>query len=295
MIQHFLNYLAKEKRYSSQTVDAYRRDIIHYCEYLQKEPEDLQIEDLTETDIKGWMMEQLGRNLKPRSVNRRLSSLRTLCKFLLRTGIITTDPTHRIISPKIDKPLPVFYRESEMKRALQEEYTADDYPSVRDNLILEMLYQTGMRSAEILHLKDEDIDISEKQINVFGKRSKERLVPIGDALTEMIQNYWNYRNEVFPDNPQHLFLLSNKGTEYKKGQLYRLVKTRMSEVSTHKKQSPHVLRHTFATTMLNNGADINTIKELLGHANLAATEIYTHTTFEQIQQVYQQAHPRAKK
>lgn len=295
MIQHFLEYLKIEKHYSRLTILAYESDLINFCQFLGVEPDNFDINLCSEDDVRQWMMWQLRNKLNSRTVNRRLSSLHSLCKYLLRIGAIEKDITHNIISPKIKKPLPSFYKESEMENAFLEENTADDYISKRDNLLLEMLYQTGMRSAEITRLKDEDVSLSNRQIRVFGKRSKERIVPIGDKLAAMIEDYRLCREETFTDFPTQTMWLSAKGKTMTQYQLYTVVHSRMSEVSTQKKQSPHVLRHTFATTMLNNGADINTIKELLGHANLAATEIYTHTTFEQIQKAYNKAHPRAKK
>jgi integrase/recombinase XerC len=174
---------------------------------------------------------------------------------------------------------------------------ADDFPSMRDSLIIDMLYQTGMREAEIVGLSDGDVDLITKQVRIFGKRRKERIVPFGDALAERIRSYLSARNEQFDltTQPAQPFLLTDKGEKMTVNNIYTIVRSRMGEFSTLKKHSPHVLRHTFATQMLNNGADINTIKTLLGHSSLAATQVYTHTTFEQLKAAYQQAHPRAKK
>ncbi len=295
MIHKFLTYLEVERHYSALTVEAYRKDLQHFCDFTNHEIEELDPHTITEGDIKEWMIAQLDEGLNPRTVRRRLSALRSLYKYLLRIGYTEKDSTARIISPKIDKPLPVFYKESEMKRAQLAERWADDFVSVRDNLIIEMLYETGMRRAELLALDDKDLSFAEKQVRVFGKRRKERIIPLGEKLLEQILQYKNYREENVAERIDEAFFVSEKGKRLSANALYKIVHDRMSEVSTLHKQSPHVLRHTFATTMLNNGADINTIKTLMGHSSLAATQVYTHTTFEQVKKAYKAAHPRSKK
>ena len=306
MIQHFLNYISIERKYSERTVEAYRDDLRDFCRFLGWEPEEFKPEDLDESDVKAWMLDMIEeQHLSPRSVKRRLSALRSFYKFLLRQGKVSKDITARIIPPKADKPLPIFFREEEMQRALsnspQDGLTGEADPTakrsnsetvLRDDLIISLLYQTGMRQAELLNLTDADIDLSQGQIRIFGKRRKERIVPIGDKLIEQIKKYMEVRDAEI-DNQQST--INNRFfPNLTKYTLYNIVRTRMGEVSTLKKHSPHVLRHTFATTMLDNGADIRTIQELLGHASLSTTSIYTHTTFEQIKRVYNATHPRAK-
>ena len=307
MIQHFLNYISIERKYSERTVEAYRDDLRDFCRFLGWEPDEFKPEELDESDVKAWMLDMIEeQHLSPRSVKRRLSALRSFYKFLLRQGKVSKDITARIIPPKADKPLPVFFREEEMQRALsnspQDGLTGEADPTakrsnsetvLRDDLIISLLYQTGMRQAELLNLTDADIDLNQGQIRIFGKRRKERIVPIGDKLIEQIKEYMAARDaeineEMGKCENGRLFPSLTKYT------LYNIVRTRMGEVSTLKKHSPHVLRHTFATTMLDHGADIRTIQELLGHASLSTTSIYTHTTFEQIKRVYNATHPRAK-
>lgn len=295
-IERFLEYIAIERKYSNRTVEAYRDDLRDFCAFLNWTPEEFDPTQIDESEIKMWMISLLDEGKSPRSIKRYLSSLRSFYKFMLRTGVVTKDVTRKVIAPKVDKPLPVFFKESEMQRAVAYEAEADDFESIRDCLIIEMLYQTGMRQAEMLGLQDQDVDLVQGQVRIFGKRKKERIVPIGESLVNQIKDYLASRKSL--GSVSKFFVRIKRGGEVEpmnKSTLYNIVRARMGEVSTLKKHSPHVLRHTFATTMLNNGADIRTIQSLMGHASLAATQVYTHTTFEQVRKAYNEAHPRAKK
>lgn len=297
MIQHFLDYIAIERRYSDKTVSAYRDDLNEFCAFLGIEPAAFRPNEVDEEDVRTWLLDMMEkRHLSPRSVKRKLSAVHSLYRFLLRTGLAQRDITRRVVAPKTDKPLPVFFKPNEMERVTAEDDAADDFESIRDCLIIEMLYQTGMRRAELLGLTDSDVDTVNGRIRVFGKRKKERIVPIGDKLIAQIERYRAARSEM-PDAGKFLVRVKRGGEVVPMDvkTLYTIVCARMGEVSTLQKHSPHVLRHTFATTMLNNGADIRTIQSLLGHSSLAATQVYTHTTFEQIKQTYNHAHPRALK
>lgn len=296
MISKFLTYIEVERRYSPRTVEAYRDDLRDFCAFLGWEIAEFNPIELDEGDVKAWVIQMLDNGASPRSVRRRLSSLHSFYKFLLRLDLVKRDITRLVVAPKVDKPLPVFFKPSEMERATAEDDAADDFESIRDCLIIEMLYQTGMRQAEMLGLKDSDIDLVQGQVRIFGKRRKERIVPIGEKLIAQIQRYLAAREEAGWADSFFIHVKSDgEITPLTKSRLYSIVRARMGEVSTLKKHSPHVLRHTFATTMLNNGADIRTIQTLLGHSSLAATQVYTHTTFDQLKAAYQQAHPRSKK
>jgi integrase/recombinase XerC len=270
--------------------------------------DDFDPQQLDADDVKAWMVSMLEAGQSPRSVKRRLSAVKSLYRFLLGLGLVKVNITRKVIVPKVDKPLPIFFRESEME-AFKERNKVPSYDegmdkedwleAMRDYLVVELLYQTGMGRAELAALEDKDVDVRGLQIRVFGKRRKERIVPMGEQLALEVQDYLQVKNEILTGNEGFgTFLVRKK----KNGEwvalgaatLYNIVRARMGDVSTLKKHSPHVLRHTFATTMLNNGADIRTIQTLLGHSSLEATQVYTHTTFEQVKQVYEAAHPRSK-
>ena len=308
MIQKFLDYIAIEKRYSVRTVGEYGDDLRAWCAFLGWEVTEFDPSKVGAEDVKLWMVDMLDRGQSPRSVKRRLSAVKSLYKFLLRVGLVKVDITRAIVAPKTDKPLPIYFREGDMEavkvnqeRDWNEDMCGEDQlVHLRDYLIVEMLYQTGMRRAELVGLKEVDVDTRQRQVRVFGKRAKERIVPMGDALCELIEEYRTKKSEILgeQDGIGTLLVRKNRNGRWQAMDahtLYNIVRTRMGEVSTLKKQSPHVLRHTFATTMLNNGADIRTIQSLLGHASLAATQVYTHATFEQMKEAYHAAHPRSKK
>ena len=250
----------------------------------------------------------LDKGVSARSVKRRLSAVKSLYRFLLSVGVVKVNITSKVIVPKVDKPLPVFFKESEME-AFKSRNVMPTYDEgldkeewleqMRDYLVVELLYQTGMRRAELAGLKDGDVDLCARQVRVFGKRKKERLVPLGEGLAKEIEGYLTVKREILGERADFgIFLVRKKknGTWVSLGAegIYNIVRARMGDVSTLKKHSPHVLRHTFATTMLNNGADIRSIQALLGHSSLAATQVYTHASFEQMKKAYEQAHPRGK-
>ena len=309
MIKRFLDYIAIEKRYSPRTVKEYGDDLRAWCAYLGWTVEEFDPKRLDVEDVKGWMMQMLEAGQSPRSVKRRLSAVKSLYRFLLGLDLVKVNITSMVIVPKVDKPLPIYFRESEME-AFKEQNKVPSYDegmdkgdwleAMRDYLVVELLYQTGMRRAELAALEDKDLDLVGCQIRVFGKRRKERMVPVGERLAKLVEEYLQVKREILLESEAFgTFLVRKKrnGEWVALGAagIYNIVRARMGDVTTLKKHSPHVLRHTFATTMLNNGADVRTIQTLLGHSSLEATQVYTHTTFERVKQIYETTHPRSKK
>ena len=288
----FLDYLRYERNYSEKTVLAYGEDISQLREFAQEEIGDFNPAEVTPELIREWIVSLMDKGYASTSVNRKLSSLRSFYKFLLKKKVVLVDPLRKITGPKNKKPLPSFLKENEMNRLLDDTDFGEGFEGCRDHLIIEMFYATGIRLSELIGLDDKDVDFSASLLKVTGKRNKQRLIPFGDELKEGMLEYVNVRNEQVLESGGAFFVRKN-GERLYKNLVYNLVKRNLSKVVTLKKRSPHVLRHTFATTMLNNEAELGAVKELLGHSSLATTEIYTHTTFEELKKVYKQGHPRA--
>lgn len=288
----FLDYLRYERNYSEKTVLAYGEDISQLREFAQEGNGDFDPAEVTPELIREWIVSLMDKGYTSTSVNRKLSSLRSFYKFLLKKRVVLVDPLRKITGPKNKKPLPSFLKENEMNKLLDDTDFGEGFEGCRDHLIIEMFYATGMRLSELIGLDDKDIDFSASLLKVTGKRNKQRLIPFGDELKESMLGYVNVRNGQVSESGGAFFVRKN-GERLYKNLVYNLVKRNLSKVVTLKKRSPHVLRHTFATMMLNNEAELGAVKELLGHSSLATTEIYTHTTFEELKKVYKQAHPRA--
>jgi integrase/recombinase XerC len=293
-IELFKKYLTYEKRYSYNTVIAYIRDLTQFFDFAKCE-ENIETEnDVLLIHIRHWMIKLISDGIKPRSVHRKITSLRVYFKFLQQQGITDNNPALRVNPPKMSKKLPEFVPENQMNELDLPGIFNDDFSGVRDRIILEVLYNTGMRVAEMVGLKNKDINIKEATVKVTGKRNKQRIIPLNNYLINIIIRYETVKKErAFNISQNSPFILTDKGAEVYSKYIYRKVNHYLGIVSTLQKKSPHILRHTFATHMLNNGADLNAIKELLGHSNLSATQVYTHNSFEQIKKVYNQAHPRA--
>lgn len=288
----FLDYLRYERNYSEKTVSAYGEDISQLREFAGKEGEEFNPAEVKPDLVREWIISLMDKGYTSTSVNRKLSSLRSFYKYLLKQGLVDVDPLRKISGPKNKKPLPSFLKESEMNKLLDETDFGDGFKGCRDRLIIEMFYATGMRLSELIGLDDADVDFSASLLRVTGKRNKQRLIPFGDRLRDGMLAYVDIRNEAVPVRSGAFFVREN-GERLYKSLVYNSVKRNLSKVVTLKKRSPHVLRHTFATAMLNNEAELGAVKELLGHSSLSTTEIYTHTTFEELKKVYKQAHPRA--
>jgi integrase/recombinase XerC len=290
-LELFLNYLKYEKRYSKHTITAYENDLDQFVLFGKTLVEDFCVEKADHHLIRQWIISLMNNGISSRSVNRKISTLKTFFKFLMREGLIAINPTDRVVIPKTGKKLPVFVREKEMNQLLDGRFFTEDFEGKRDKAVVSLFYGTGIRLSELVHIRLPDLNLAEKMVKVNGKRNKERLVPFPMEISTVLNEYITCRNELFPDHGNFLFLTGNGDPAYDK-LIYRIVKKQLSLVTTIDKKSPHILRHSYATHLLNRGADLNAIKELLGHANLAATQIYTHTTFEQLKKVYKQAHPR---
>lgn len=292
-VDEYINYIRYEKNFSAHTVLAYRRDLEGFTDFL-KESYGLNDPSGVSTDmIRAWLMALMDQGMTPRTINRKLSCLKSYWRYLIRRELVGINPASRVPSPKTDKPLPVFLKEEEVTRARMLDGRKDQpFETVRDRLIIELFFQTGMRRSELIGLRDRDIDTVSGLIKVTGKRNKQRLIPFGDGLKRMLTEYQTLRDLVAPTNDGSLLVRPNGAPLYPQ-LVYRIIHTKLTHVATLTKSSPHVLRHTFATTLLNEGAELNAVKELLGHSSLAATEVYTHTTFEELKKVYKQAHPRA--
>lgn len=288
----FLDYLRYERNYSDKTVLAYGEDISQLQEFVQREEEEFNPASISPDLIREWIVSLMDKGYTSTSVNRKLSSLRSFYKYLLKQGVVDVDPLRKITGPKNKKPLPSFLKESDMNRLLDETDFGDGFKGCRDHLIIEMFYATGIRLSELIGLDDKDVDFSASLLKVTGKRNKQRLIPFGDELRGALLEYVNVRSGAVLEKSEAFFVKEN-GERLYKNLVCNIVKRNLSKVVTQKKRSPHVLRHTFATTMLNNEAELGAVKELLGHSSLATTEIYTHTTFEELKKVYKQAHPRA--
>ena len=292
MIDRFIQYIKFEKRFSPHTVLAYQTDLEQFFKYQLVTHETRDIGEINHSMIRSWMVALMEEKISSRSINRKITTLKTYYKFLLRNKTITVNPMLKIQSPKTSKRLPVFVDQNKMDELFDGIDFGEGFEAIRDRLMMEIFYATGMRLSELVNLKEQDIDLENCQVKVLGKRNKERIIPFTNRLRNLFTEYLDKRKENITDDNNLLFV-TGKGKPIYQKLVYRIVTHRLGQVTTLDKKSPHVLRHTFATHMLNHGADINSIKEILGHANLSATQVYTHNTIEKLKKVYKQAHPRA--
>ena len=292
LIKDFLDYLRLERNYSERTIVSYGTDLREFEAFFKKTDAELDFKKIHSDNVRNWMIHLLDEGRTETSVNRKLSSLRSFYRFLLRREEVAVNPMVKVVGLKKKKPLPSFVRENDMDRLLDEISFGGGFEGCRNRTILEMFYATGMRLSELIGLNDADVDFSARLIKVTGKRNKQRLIPIGCELVEDLRLYIEVRDEAVLQGSEAFFVLENGRRMYPVA-VYRLVRKSLSKVVSLKKRSPHVLRHTFATAMLNDGAELRSVKELLGHESLVTTEVYTHTTFEELKKVYKQAHPRA--
>lgn len=288
MIQAFLTYMQYEKNRSSHTVLSYKTDLLEFQDFISGRP----VQEATVQDVRGWVVSLMSAKVSPRSVNRKLSALRAFYGYLFRKGIVQENPMRKISALKTEKKLPTFFRQDSVEAAsMPQGDDKTEFAAARDALIISMFYETGIRRAELIGLKAADVNLSSRTIKVLGKGNKERIIPIGEKISEEIDGYNKIKCKFV--GKTEWFFCRDDGKPLYPMMVYRIVHELMARYSTLQKCSPHVLRHTFATALLNEGANINAVKELMGHANLAATQVYTHLTFEQLQKIYKLAHPRA--
>ncbi|MES2620560.1 MAG: site-specific tyrosine recombinase/integron integrase [Bacteroidota bacterium] len=290
-VQSFFNYIEFERRYSKHTHEAYRNDLAQFGAFL--EPYEKQLKDATHTDIRNWIVSMMEQKTSARSVNRKISALKSFYKFLLRRGEIKNTPLSKVQTPKTSKRLPVFVDLPSIEKLLKEVVFPEGYEGLRDKMIIELFYGTGMRRSELINLKETDVDSYSSQIKVLGKGNKERIIPIHNELRNSIRGFIEEKRRLVESQKGDFLIVTEKGKKMEPGFVYEIVKKYLNMVTTVDKKSPHTLRHTFATHLMNGGADINAVKELLGHSSLAATQVYTHNTIDKLKEIYNRAHPKA--
>jgi integrase/recombinase XerC len=290
MLDNFILYLTTEKRYSQHTIDAYERDLTQFINYAEVK-KIIEFNEFSSTFIRGWIVQLFEEKIKAKSINRKLAALRTFYKWLRKEELVTINPMAKVQGPKNEKRLPAFAKESELQTEKLDELYADSLNGKRDKVIFELFYQTGIRLSELIDLRVQNV--SSESIKVIGKRNKERIIPISKDLYDQIQTYIQVKNQQVGESP---FVFSLKfGKKIYPMLVYRIINQYLSIATNLDKTSPHVLRHTFATHMLNRGTGLETLKDLLGHANLSATQVYTHNSFAQLTSIYSQTHPRGGK
>jgi integrase/recombinase XerC len=290
-IHAFLNYLKFEKRYSRHTLVSYETDLIAFFDYIITVYGSTPLEELSHTYIRGWLASLRDTGMTAKSVNRKISTLKSFFKYGVKTGVIRQTPMARIVSPKNEKRLPAFISDKDISILFQHVEFPDSWEGRTDRMLLVLFYQTGMRLSEVIGLKDSQINKAGCSVKVLGKGNKERIIPVSQDLIYLADAYRKERKSLFPDDTD-VFLRDGKGSVLKPRKVYNTVKKYLSLVTTVEKRSPHILRHSFATHLTNNGADLNAVKELLGHSSLAATQIYTHNTIEKLKNIHKKAHPK---
>jgi len=289
-LEKFISYLQHEKRYSPHTILSYRIDLVQFHSYLKKEYSTEDPNAINHFHIRSWMVSLMEVKITARSINRKLSTLKSYIKFLMRNELMKNDPTLKIEPPKTSKRLPVYVDKIGMDKMLNNLELDEGFPGVRNKLILEIFYSTGFRLSELINLKETDVDWSRKEIKVLGKGNKQRIVPVDQKLLDSISVYIEMKEKEFNNE---FLIVTDAGQQCYPKFVYNIVKRYLGEVTTVDKKSPHTLRHTFATHLVDNGADLNAVKELLGHSSLAATQVYTHNSIEKLKETYKKAHPKA--
>ena len=290
--QNFLEHLQFQKRYSRHTILSYKTDLIAFSAFMLKEFVDVDITAIKTTYIRTWLASLKENNITSRSINRKISTLRSFFKYLLKNEVVKVNPVTGVISPKVPKRLPQFVSEKDTNTLFTQVQFSEGFKGLTEKLIIQLLYATGMRKAELIALKEYNIDNSNASIKVLGKGNKERIIPVNATVINELKYYCQQKKILFVRNESMDLFVNEKGLKLDPKTVYNIVKKYLSKVTTIEKRSPHILRHSFATHLMNNGADLNTVKELLGHSSLAATQVYTHNTIEKLKDVYKKAHPK---
>ena len=288
LIKNFLDFLMLEKRYSVHTTVSYKNDLTQFNLYLSNFYSGIEFDKVEMFHVRSYMVHLLESKLAKSTVARKVSSIKSLYKFLKKEELVSSSPVQLLETPKLDSRLPVFLKEEEVINLFEEFKFEDSFSGKRDKMILYLFYQTGIRLSELIGLKD--VDVRNGELKVLGKRNKERIIPFSNNIQPLIDQYLTLKNKL--DFKNKYFFVTDKGNKLYEKFVYRKVNHYLSMVSSKQKKSPHILRHTFATHMLNNGADLNSIKEILGHENLSATQVYTHNTFQKLKSIHKQSHPR---
>jgi integrase/recombinase XerC len=292
-IQAFLEYLKYEKRYSLHTLTSYHTDLIDFFDYLEIQFGKISLKEIDHNLVRSWLAHLKSKKLSSRSINRKISSLKSFFKYHLRTGSVSATPMSKVTNPKISRRLPVFIKEEDTQKLVQTlNRSSENWKTVNAKMLISIFYSTGMRLGELINLKEKQIDFSRSQIKVLGKGNKERIIPVSKNVISLIEEYQQLKKKNF-EKTENTLLVTEKGRKLYPKYAYLLVNKVLDEASTLDKKSPHVIRHTFATHLMNHGADLNAVKELLGHSSLASTQIYTHNTIEKLKDIHKKAHPKA--
>jgi integrase/recombinase XerC len=292
-IQPFVDYLKFQKRYSQHTIISYQTDLAAFFDFMELTFGTIPVMDIKPSFVRSWLAAMKEKGMEAKSINRKISTLKSFFKYQLKEQTVTVSPMATIISPKIKKRLPQFVEKADTDTLFTYVEFPDDWQGKTDRLLLQLLYGTGIRQAELISIKENQIDNYKKVIKVLGKGNKERIIPVSDELIAAIKEYTSQKRKTFEQYDANVLLINEKGKKLYPKYVYNSVKKYLSKITTISKKSPHVLRHTFATHLMNNGADLNAVKELLGHSSLAATQIYTHNSIEKLKDIHKKAHPKA--
>jgi len=292
-VKSFIEYLQFEKRYSQHTIISYQTDLDQFFAFLASQYDSPPLAVITAGFVRSWLAEMRNEEMTPKSLNRKISSLKSFFKYQIKISEVKQSPMTTIVAPKVGKRLPSFVAQNDMKTLQQYVEFPDSWKGLTDKLLIDLFYATGMRLSELINLKDTQVDQANCQVKVLGKGNKERIIPVSKDIINQLTEYINEKKKIIGEINFPNFFLNEKGKPLYAKYVYNIVKANLAQVTTIKKKSPHVLRHTFATHLTNNGADLNAVKELLGHSSLAATQIYTHNTIEKLKDIYKKAHPKA--